>query len=54
MMFTPTFTRDHHIEELRAELRAAVDADEARTIRAELSVMLPVTGEVCRQVETPE
>jgi hypothetical protein len=54
MMFTPTFTRDHHIEELRAELRAAVDADEARAISAELSAMLLVTGEVSHQVETPE
>jgi len=52
MMFTATFTRERHIEELRAELRAAVDADEARTIRAELSAMLLVTGEVSRQTET--
>lgn len=53
-MFTTTFTREHHIEELRAELRAAVDAEEARCIRAELDAMLPIGGDVNRDTETPD
>lgn len=39
-MFTKTFTRDHHIEELRAELRGSPDTEEACAIRAELEAML--------------
>ena len=39
-MFTKTFTLDRHIEELRAELRGAVDIDEADHIRFELETML--------------
>ena len=39
-MFTKTFTRDHHIEELRAELRGSLDTEEAREIRAELEALL--------------
>ena len=39
-MFTKTFTIERHIEELRAELRATTDAEEARDIRAELEAVL--------------
>ena len=39
-MFTKTFTPDHHIEELRAELRGSLDPDEACEIRAELDALL--------------
>jgi len=39
-MFTKTFTRERHIEELRAELRGSLDAQEAEAIRAELEAML--------------
>lgn len=53
-MFTTTFTREHHIEELRAELRAAVDAEEARGIRAELDAMLLIGAHIDRQTERPE
>lgn len=35
-MSTTTFARDCHIEELRAELRATLDTQEASDIRAEL------------------
>jgi hypothetical protein len=38
-MFTKTFTRERHIEELRAELRASADPQEARAIRAELEAL---------------
>jgi hypothetical protein len=33
-MFTNTFALDHHIEELRAELRGTTDTGEARCIEA--------------------
>jgi hypothetical protein len=39
-MFTKIFTRDRHIEELRAELRGALDPQEAREIRDELEALL--------------
>ncbi len=39
-MFTKTFTREQHIEELRAELRGSLDAEEAQAIREELEAML--------------
>lgn len=39
-MFTTTVTRERHIEELRAELRASLDPQEARVIRAELEALL--------------
>jgi hypothetical protein len=35
-MFTETFTLERHLEELRAELRATIDPQEASDIRAEL------------------
>ncbi len=35
-MSTTSFARDCHIEELRAELRATLDPQEASDIRAEL------------------
>ncbi len=44
-MFTKTFTIEHHIEELRAELRATTDADEARDIPAELAATLRRAGD---------
>jgi hypothetical protein len=53
-MFTTTITRERHIEELRAELRAAIDAEEALNIRAELDAMLLIAGDVSRQTETPD
>jgi hypothetical protein len=54
MMFTTTFTREHHIEELRAELRAAADPEEARSIRAELDAILMIAGDANSHRETPE
>ena len=39
-MFTKTFTRERHIEELRAELRGCLDVEEAEAIRAELEEIL--------------
>ncbi len=39
-MFTKTFTRERHIEELRAELRGCLDVEEAEAIRAELEAIL--------------
>lgn len=39
-MFTMTFTRERHVEELRAELRACLDPREADEIRTELEAML--------------
>ncbi len=53
-MFTTTFTRDHHIEELRAELRAAADPEEARNIRAELDALVLTAGDASRPRETRE
>ena len=38
-MFTTTFTRERHIEELRSELRGTLDPQEARVIRAELEAL---------------
>ena len=53
-MFTTTFTREHHIEELRAELRAAADPEEARSVRSELDAILMIAGDSNSQRETPE
>jgi hypothetical protein len=49
-MFTKTFTLERHIEELRAELRGAIDPQEASEIRAELQQLqsgqrAPVIGD---------
>lgn len=44
-MFTTTFTLERHIEELRAELRGTVDAQEAREIRTELDGLLLIASE---------
>lgn len=44
-MFTKTFTLERHIEELRAELRGTVDAQEASEIRGELYNLLAVISE---------
>jgi len=41
-MFTPSFTLERHIEELRAELRGTSDADEASEIGAELERLLVI------------
>ena len=48
-MFTKTFTIECHIEELRAELRATTDAEEARDIRAELEAALLVAAHLHRK-----
>jgi hypothetical protein len=45
-MFTNTFTIDRHIEELRAELRGAIDIEEAQCIRTELDAMLLTRDEL--------
>ncbi len=45
-MFTKTFTIERHIEELRAELRATTDGEEARDIQAELAAMLRLAGDL--------
>ena len=45
-MFTKTFTIEHHIEELRAELRATTDAQEARDIEIELATLLRQLGDL--------
>jgi len=50
-MFTKTFTIERHIEELRAELRATSDAEEARDIQAELSAMLQIAGDLDCETE---
>ncbi len=50
-MFTTTFTIERHIEELRAELRATTDAEEARDIQAELESMMRRAGDLDRQSE---
>lgn len=50
-MFTKTFTIERHIEELRAELRATTDAEEAHDIRAELDAMLELAGDLDRESE---
>jgi hypothetical protein len=50
-MFTPTFTLDHHIEELRAELRAALSIREARRIKKELDAALLMRADRVRQAE---
>ena len=50
-MFTKTFTIEHHIEELRAELRATTDADEARDIQAELATTLQYASDLDRESE---
>jgi len=50
-MFTKTFTIERHIEELRAELRATTDAEEARDIQAELAAMLELAGDLDRESE---
>lgn len=48
-MFTKTFTIEHHIEELRAELRAMTDAEERRETLAELAAMLQLAGDLHRE-----
>jgi len=50
-MFTKTFTIERHIEELRAELRATTDAEEARDIQAELAAMRDLAGDLDRECE---
>ena len=50
-MFTKTFTIEHHIEELRAELRVMTDAEERREIQAELAAMLRLAGDIERESE---
>ena len=50
-MFTKTFTIERHIEELRAELRAMIDAEEARDIQVELAAMLDLAGDLDRESE---
>ena len=50
-MFTKTFTIERHIEELRAELRATTDAEEARDIQAELTATLQLVGDLERESE---
>jgi len=50
-MFTKTFTMERHIEELRAELRATTDAEEARDIRAELEAVLKAAADLHRDCE---
>lgn len=50
-MFTKTFTIERHIEELRAELRATTDAEEACDIQAELAAMLDLAGDLDREGE---
>jgi len=47
-MFTKTFTIERHIEELRAELRATTDAEEARAIRVELEAVLKAAADLHR------
>jgi hypothetical protein len=49
-MFTNTFTLDRHIEELRAELRGAIDIQEAEAIRAELDALLLVRDALLREM----
>jgi hypothetical protein len=48
-MFTTSFTLERHIEELRAELRATIDIDEASEIRAELEALLVIIRERQRE-----
>jgi hypothetical protein len=50
-MFTKTFTIERHIEELRAELRGAIDIQEADAIRAELDALLPVRDALLREMD---
>jgi len=50
-MFTPTFTLDQHIEELRAELRRTSSIREARSIRAELDAALLMRADLARAAE---
>jgi len=47
-MFTPTFTLDHQIEELRAELRGTHDIREARRIKVELDAALLMRADLDR------
>ena len=50
-MFTKTFTLDRHIEELRAELRATLDMEEACRIDAELAPLLKVRDDLIQEVD---
>jgi hypothetical protein len=50
-MFTKTFTIEHHIEELRAELRVMTDAEERREIQAELAAMMQLADYLDRVSE---
>lgn len=47
-MFPKTFTIGRHIEELRAELRATTDSEEARDIRTELEATLQTAADLQR------
>ncbi len=51
-MFTKTFTIERHIEELRAELRATTDSEEARDIRTELEATLRAAADLQRESVT--
>lgn len=50
-MFTPPFTLDRHIEELRAELHGAVDREEIRCIKLELEAALLTREDQIREAE---
>ena len=50
-MLTKTFTIECHLEELRAELRAMIDAEERREIQVELAAMLQLSGYLDRESE---
>jgi hypothetical protein len=50
-MFTKTLTIEHHIEELRAELRAMTDAEERREIQAELAAIMQLADDFDRESE---
>ena len=50
-MFTKTFTIEHHIEELRAELQVMTDAEERREAQAELAATLQLASELDRESE---
>jgi len=50
-MFTTTFTLDRHIEELRAELRGAIDLEERHWINLELEGALLTREELTREAE---
>jgi len=51
-MFPKTFKIECHIEELRAELRATTDSEEARDIRTELEATLQAAAHLQRESVT--